>query len=686
MPEVIIGGIPVQVDDYGNPLDPTMVAPDSGALAGDVVSAPYVPPPPTVEEQAAARGWNMQLNGQVGPSEMATKVGNKTGVAVSETAMSDKQLTKNRQGYGEVMKGEAAIGAQEQARVAPEADAFAQVNAQGEAAVAAEAEAAAKQFDAKAEGDRALADLSTRFATASQEAQNVAAARAQEYRSKVEQSLAEYRAADVQPGKLWKDMGEFGRGGMLISAFVTDFLGAKGIKTSAMDIFNRAVEQNINAQVENIRKKGQVAEHFKSLWDMSMREGASEQEARQVIHAHMLASAEKQISATIGQYDSDLARARGAKQISALRSDLTARLADIQDKVYARTQQRLQMKLDNEYKSQQLAVQRRSLKLQEDQLKEQQDARKAAAKGVLAKDLNELVITDPDSGQIVKKARTTKDAEDVRLRLAGKAQLIDSVAETRDLLKEAGEIYGGWGAAMANAGFKQRAEAARNRTLAGYTKMVSGAAFSEAEMKRYEKIIPIDTWTTEPPTDAIYSDMVRDAGSTMQKEIQARTSDLTAMDQEIIASGAVMGSDPSTYQFADAKRTEAEMLASGAKRETTRVDEVAKKVNDADNEAVHNPPDDLAESWKAAGLGKQQGKWVYPPPTEQAAGVLDVYELAVDPQATTAEREGAYQLLLTYSAEQDGSDRATMARHFLPQVNEYRSAAANDPWASAVTR
>jgi hypothetical protein len=96
--------------------------------------------------------------------------------------------------------------------------------------------------------------------------------------------------------------------------------------------------------------------------------------------------------------------------------------------------------------------------------------------------------------------------------------------------------------------------------------------------------------------------------------------------------------------------------------------------------------EELAEAWIGAGLGEQKGNWVWPAPDERAVGVHEMYKLATDPQASTPEREGAYEALLMYSGEQGGDARAELARYFLPKVNEYRTALSSDPWAGAATR
>lgn len=709
MPSVIVNGVPVEIDEYGMP-----VAPSAGGDAFQVnpfiagSQSPTVAPPAAQDPAAAPAAPAPVTNEAPAPaapiaasSPVQTTVKEGTKVATSQTSMSDERLAKNRQGYREVFKGEGAIAAQEQERAAQQAAPYRAAEAAGEAAVGQEAEAQAKKFDAQAEGHKALADLNNRFALAYQEAQNVAAATAQTYRAQTEQALVEYRAADVNPAQLWGNMTGGERFGTAITAFVTDFLGAKGIRTQAMDIFNQAVERSINAQVENIRKKGQVAEHFKSLWDMAMREGQSELEAKQMIHAYYLAGAEKEVLAAVSRFDSDIARAQGAKQVAALRADLATRLQDIQDKAYARTQQRLSMKLDQEYRAQQLAIQRSGLAIQREQLAEQKKARQAAALDKAATELDEKIILD-DSGNPIKKARTTKDAEDIRIRQAGARNIAQSIAQVRDLVKEAGEVYGGWGKAMADSAFEQRAMAARDRLLTDYGKMKSGATFTASEIERYARGIPLDTWTTEPPTDAIYSDLANDGIREMQEQIDYRTSDFNETDKQLLSSGRVLGSNPEAYKFSDDLKAENDALARGSGAKETAVDDALEKVTAPDAREFTTDKDAL-QDWQAAGfkavagadktdagsLG-QAAKLSAPKFVE---GLKELADVAMASKTSPYERDRAITAL--WNAAQSGDIRgahgegfqevAGMAQYYLQQVIDYSKTREDVPDVSLPT-
>lgn len=131
-------------------------------------------------------------------------------------------------------------------------------------------------------------------------------------------ALADYAAAKVDPGQLWDQAGAAGQIGMIATAFGHDFLGAKGIKTSGMDSINKAIQNNIDAQIQNMNKKGQVAQGFKQLWDMQRAQSATDGEARQRMNGFYLSALSNQIEANLGGYDSDLARAKGQAAVAAL--------------------------------------------------------------------------------------------------------------------------------------------------------------------------------------------------------------------------------------------------------------------------------------------------------------------------------------------------------------------------------
>lgn len=163
---------------------------------------------------------------------------------------------------------------------------------------------------ATAESKLKIAAANKEFMTKEQAAIDNARTEADKAHADYRTALADYQAAKVNPRQLWENAGAGGQFAMMVTAFAHDFLGAKGIQTSGMDTINKAIQNNINAQVENIRKKGDVANGFKALWDMQRAQSATDAEARQRMQGFYLAAMSNEIEAKLGSYDSDLALAK----------------------------------------------------------------------------------------------------------------------------------------------------------------------------------------------------------------------------------------------------------------------------------------------------------------------------------------------------------------------------------------
>ena len=147
-------------------------------------------------------------------------------------------------------------------------------------------------------------------ADAEQAALMTAQARSEEARNSYRAALLDYGATTVNPGAMFNRASKVDQFGMLAAVFVHDMLGAKGIKTSAMDSLNAGIQRNIDAQILAIQTKGQVAAGFKQLWDMQRAESSSDAEARERIRGFALKAAELKIEGEMGRYDSKLAQAK----------------------------------------------------------------------------------------------------------------------------------------------------------------------------------------------------------------------------------------------------------------------------------------------------------------------------------------------------------------------------------------
>jgi len=194
---------------------------------------------------------------------------------------------------------------------------FAPILADSHAATQAAIDATTKQGEIEAQRIAALGEGKAQIAQAQQGFIDKESAAIAESQAAAKGAQADYRAAladwagsKVNPAQLWDAGGKVGQFAMVATAFGHDFLGARGIKTSGMDSINKAIQNNINAQLANIEKKGQVAAGFKNLWDMQRQQSASDSEARERMRGFYLEGIKNQIDANLSGYDSELARAK----------------------------------------------------------------------------------------------------------------------------------------------------------------------------------------------------------------------------------------------------------------------------------------------------------------------------------------------------------------------------------------
>lgn len=215
------------------------------------------------------------------------------------------QVKKATSGEDRIISG--AYGRAE-ARSQPELDAIARQGEEQRVAQEAASKAEQAQIAEKARHASELSGLQGKFKIEEQEAYADANAAAEAAKQEYHAKLLEIPT--LNPSQLWDAAGAQGQFGMAAAAFLHDFLGAKGIKTSAMDSINGAITRNIDSQIANINNKRQVAAGFKDLWEMTRAQSASATEARARMHSYALASLQAELDSRMGSYDSNLAAAK----------------------------------------------------------------------------------------------------------------------------------------------------------------------------------------------------------------------------------------------------------------------------------------------------------------------------------------------------------------------------------------
>ena len=593
--DLVFGALGVPSPQSDTPATP--FAPDVPAVPDAVSSA--APVAPSAKPSQALLDY---LGPEVGPDNqpLTTSVGVGSSHSGFNPGTNDV-IQKRAKGPGGIQGQLADISArQEQALgdVNASAEKQAQLGAQ-----AVQAETTAEQDKILAQGreNSALAEMNQKFVIEESRQSALAAQKTDQYMANYEASLEDFRAAKVDPGKLWHDMSGGQRFGMLASAFVHDFLGVKGIHTSVMDTFNRAMDQSINAQVENIKNKREAAEGFKSLLEMSQAQSRTEAESRLRVRGYMLTAFQDKIAGELAGYDSNLAAAKGQAALAAVQGELVKTKGEL-------------AKIWNENAN---ADKHAAVQVYGDQLKaSMEQARLNAEFGQKKVDqqridkLNALAIQDPETGNHLGFAHTEDEANKIREKLGENYAAIKELLAYEAQIEKVKSHYGGaWASKLIDAD-TAILEQLRLNAIAGLEREKGGtrAASSPGIMDRYEKALQSATWANRQG----YEKAVGTAASVAQSARQDALGPLGAIlthgkadDEALIRPGVpqdtnVIGENagPATGYAAGAATVANALRNTKGKVAESEVATVAKDVQSASGEDRDNPTQHQAEEYQ----------------------------------------------------------------------------------------
>lgn len=457
---------------------PAQPEPDSGALLEE---GPKLQAPDTVlQSQPADPGLGTTVG--VGGSSQAFSPTSYDQIQRGPGRKIDKQIAGDR----------AAVQAQYAPLIAELGETTAKELSAQEDVARLESQKLGLQGEAKLQIANAKQDFLAKEQAASAASVAESAASIAQYRT----ALAEYSAAKVNPTQLWDHAGASGQVAMLATAFAHDFLGAKGIKTSGMDSIRQAVQNNINAQLENIRKKRDVAQGFKELWEMQRMQSSSDAEARARMHGFYLEALGNEIESKLLGYDSQLALskaqvARAEITKEKIKNDLTVQRY-IEDAANDRARQRVQI-----YQADLSASTARysaDAHMKASQLKADAEARQDRVSRLISdpsvsggdKVVREFLPKTPPETMAKFREQNAKVLHTVSMieKLVQLQDQIDHVAPTGDI-------------AFLNRlkGERERvAEMVRNQVRMGIIYDNSGKQINEKEMEIYEQIVGKKDW------------------------------------------------------------------------------------------------------------------------------------------------------------------------------------------------
>jgi hypothetical protein len=375
-------------------------------------------------------------------------------------------------------------------------------------------------------------------------------------------AIADLRASKVNPAQLWDNMSGGGKFGMLVTAFVHDFLGVKGIKTSAMDTLNKAIDRNIDAQIQGIKTKGEVAEGFKSLYYMQRNQSASDAEARARVRGFLLEGAKQHVIANMAKYEAGLATAQGQQAIAAIDKEFLKNYVDIQkhidSNVVALKNQALDLhkaKLHASVQNYATSVQARMAALAEKKYEDE----KNAAGGYEESDY----IFNPETNKgewVFKRGKdvTAPIKKEVKDRIIGIAEVNKAVGELRELNRKLPAGFDATQGTRLSNEDERKYEAIRLRLAHAMVK-ANGERATEQDVQQYLKSLPRSTWFTNGGVDSILGYTQKAALEPGYEYIRQYANDVPQAHQPTGATGM-----PFAGAYTDAKN-----VASGEANRTT---------------------------------------------------------------------------------------------------------------------
>lgn len=459
-------------------------------------------------------------------------------------------------------------------------------------------------------------DFSAKEQAAMQNAQAESAANMANYRA----SLQDYAASQVNPSQLWDNAGYGGQFGIVATAFMHDFLAAKGIQTTGLESINKAIQHNINGQLDNMRKKLDVAQGFKQLWDMQRAQSATDAEARQRMNGFYLSALSNQIEGTLGQYDSQLALVKAQAAKAGIQQEMVKNDLLVQKHIDEAAQQRATNR-----------VHMYTAELSASSAKYTADAHIKAAE-IAANAKNQVspiagVIFDTSkSGGNMAARRLLPDIKDEKGEIRNQASkvfnTVGNIERLVDLQDQIAKVPPDIGIdALKRMQNEERrvAELVRNVTKMGIIYDNSGKQINEQEVKLYDEIVSKKDWF-------LNGDNIRTLGTLAKMMLEKENGILGGISTQILpgdpAYGATSGTQP--MDQGDSSLTDIQSAPGAGRHVNSQVENIVKEIKapKADYETAF--PGDTGALAKAANFvseGIGGGNLVRPRNTKSGAGI-----------------------------------------------------------------
>ena len=471
--------------------------------------------------------------------------------------------------------------------------------------------------------------------------QNVATAMANH-----QKMMEQFQAMSVNPGDLYNRMTTGERAGTSLAVAASAFLGAKGIGTPIMGIIDKAIDRNIDAQLANIKKKGQEVGMAADVVNMVRQTSRDDLEAKMRLKDMALESAAQGLTAEFSKFGSKLAEAKGAEAVAMIkeqqlkvRDDLNKQWLDAENVSRGQRISEHNNEVNASVERAGIASRERIAAL-EHQAKMGDPLEKVAINAVWD------VSPGADKGWLMRDGIRPEDRSMVLNSTGDSAEVLSLLKEANELSAEIGKQYRGPGEVVFTNKDKARFDQILARINQTMQRRQSGLSSTDNEWKRFESQLRPDSFLTKKNFDALSGQMiqleqertnrkiapfVRDMPDNLKKVLRDNGFGPPTMPTDVIGKHRINDS----VGYGDAVGEIGDAAVDDNPTEVTSANEYAKVVRQS---ATDKPADNVSSvrstDWEAFSASKNDYTYVdnrivpSSPVSKQFVATGDLYDLA----------------------------------------------------------
>lgn len=360
-----------------------------------------------------------------------------------------------------------------------------------------------------------------------------------------------YAASSINPGGLWNDMSGSDRFNTAVAVFAHGFLSTRGIPTGTMDALNRAIDQNIEAQVQNLEQKKSVANQFKIVWDMVRADSNSREEAMLKMRDFAKEEFKAGVVAKLSAYDSDFARLRAQEASTALEADFVKNLDEVRKRVRENYDKARDYELKRWSTEENLRLEQKRINIAASEAATRRaalDWEKSKAEKPKVINTGDYVVDGTPGGEqrvlrFIPDLNDTKKNE-IRDKLSKNAAMMDKLTEYERLASEIGAHYDGPLRNISAGRDKelyekvQQMKNVRQLIINEYVSKYAATTFTDAYLKRVGDLLKENTYLTGTARTVRQDvgNLIKDSTGSMNQDLRQFTEYASPEESAIVSS------------------------------------------------------------------------------------------------------------------------------------------------------